>query len=67
MARLGQTAAMAAMPVHKKLGRAAAEFAMNPRDLRNPRRGSPGKGDSSAAVGPATLQTGAMGSGGGFR
>lgn len=52
---------------HEDVGRKAAEFAMNPRDLRKEPKSIPGKGETSAVVGAATPQTGAMHSGGGFK
>lgn len=62
----------------KSLGAKAAEFAMgkmspktnfsmSPSALRQDHRAAPGKGETSATVGTATPQTGAMHSGGGFK
>jgi hypothetical protein len=40
-----------------KLGRDAAEFAMNPRDIRSqPKKDPPGKGETSVGIGGVPLQ-----------
>jgi len=62
---------------HENIGRKAAMHAVDfsPKDnftlstsaLRNDHRMAPGKGETSAVVGTATPQTGAMHSGGGFK
>lgn len=45
----------------------STNFTMSTSALRMQHRGSPGEGETSAVVGPATPQTGAMHSGGGFK
>lgn len=45
----------------------STNFTMSTSALRQDHRTSPGRGETSAAVGPATLQTGGMHSGGGFK
>lgn len=44
------------MPKRASLGEEAAEFAMNPRDLRVQHRDAPGKGETSPVVGMAPIQ-----------
>ncbi len=59
---LGEEAAKAAMDFSPK-----SNFSMSPSILRQDHRDDPGKGETSPTVGPATMQTGAMHSGGGFK
>lgn len=49
------------------LSKAAAEFAMNPRDVRKEPRQDPGKGETRASGDAVATQQGAMSSGGGLR
>jgi 2'-5' RNA ligase len=55
---------------HENVGLKAAmhaAFSMSPSELRKQLLSVPGKGETSPVVGPATLQTGGMHSGGGFK